>query len=209
MKIFVLTSCVASKKYSISDIKEVLDKHNLPIPTDNLENEQKYKEVLKDFILPASQMYEGSFKYIRDLVTNLRKRGNKVDFYIISARYGLINENTLIIPYEFTFKGLRKKEIRERAEKLKIYENLINLVRNYEYDQSIIILGNDYLLTIFDKSKSKNFFKIIKCKQFVIFGSKKLKNRIGLPQKNLKLIAISGLGDRNKKIKEYIKNSIQ
>jgi hypothetical protein len=55
MKIFVLTSCVASKKYSISDIKEVLDKHNLPIPTDNLENEQKYKEVLKDFILPASQ----------------------------------------------------------------------------------------------------------------------------------------------------------
>jgi hypothetical protein len=45
---------------------------------------------------------------------------NKVDFYIISARYGLINENTLIIPYEFTFKGLRKKEIRERAEKLKI-----------------------------------------------------------------------------------------
>ena len=180
MKIFLLTSCVASKKYGASDIKEILQKFHLPIPTCDLENDEKYRDILKDFILPASEMYEGSFKFIKRLATQLRRAGNEVHLFIISARYGLINEHASIIPYECTFKGFKRKEIRTIAEKLKIYENLIDLLSGQEYDQSIIILGKDYLLTIFDKLKGKDFFQALKSKQLVVFGSKQLKNEIRL-----------------------------
>jgi len=209
MKVLVLTSCVASKKYSIIDVKPLLDKYNLPIPTDDLENEERYKEVLKEFILPASQMYEGSFKFIKELVNTLRRRGDEVDFYIISARYGLIGENTLIIPYESTFKGLSKKEIRAKAEKLKIYEKVLEKLQNKTYDLAIIILGRNYLLTVFDQKTGKDFLKFLRTKKLILFGSKKLKDRINLSFGKIQLIPVSGIGDRNKKIKEYIQSLVQ
>lgn len=208
MKVLVLTSCVASKKYCITEIKPLLDKHNLPIPTDDLENEKKYKEILKEFILPASQMYEGSFKFVKELVNTLRKRGNEVDFYIISARYGLIDESTPVIPYECTFKGLSKEEIRKKADKLEIYKKLIDLLRKKEYDKAIIILGGDYLLTIFDKKRGKNFLQVLKAGKIIIFGSKQLEKLIR-PDVNVRLIPVSGLGDRNKKIKEFTISLVQ
>ena len=208
MEVLVLTSCVASKKYGIAEIKPLLDKHNLPIPTDDLENERKYKEILKEFVLPASQMYEGSFKFVKELVNTLRKRGDEVDFFIISARYGLIDENTPIIPYECTFKGLSKEEIRKKADKLEIYKKLIDLLRKKEYDEAIIILGGDYLLTIFDKKRGKNFLQALKAGKIIIFGSKQLEKLIR-PDANIRLIPVSGLGDRNKKIKEFTLSLVQ
>lgn len=208
MKVLVLTSCVASKKYGIEEIKPLLDIHNLPIPTDNLENEERYKEILKEFVLPASQMYEGSFKFVKELVDTLRKRGDEVDFYIISARYGLIDENTPIIPYEYTFKGLSKEEIRKKADKLEIYNKLKDSIGKKNYDRAIIILGGNYLLTIFDRERRKNFFQVIKAEKMIIFGGKQLENYIK-DYANVKLVPVNGIGDRNKKIKEFTVNIVQ
>ncbi|HDM05786.1 MAG TPA: hypothetical protein ENG34_00730, partial [Candidatus Aenigmarchaeota archaeon] len=196
MEVLVLTSCVASKKYGIAEIKPLLDKHNLPIPTDDLENERKYKEILKEFVLPASQMYEGSFKFVKELVNTLRKRGDEVDFFIISARYGLIDENTPIIPYECTFKGLNKDEIRAKAERLKIYEKVLEKLQEKTYDLAIFILGKDYLFTIFDKKTGKDFLKFLKTRKAIFFGSKELKGQINFPSGEFELIPVSGIGDR-------------
>ena len=153
-------------------------------------------------------MYEGSFKFVKELVNTLRKRGDEVDFYIISARYGLINENTPIIPYECTFKGLSKEEVRKKADKLGIYRKLTELLQKKEYDKAIIILGEDYLLTIFDKKRGKNFLQALKAGKIIIFGSKQLEKLIK-PDSSVRLISVSGLGDRNKKIKEFTMSLVQ
>jgi len=206
MRVFILTSCVGTKKYSEADIKPVLEKHSLPMPTCDLENEEKYKEALKDFVLPAFQMYQGSFNYVRDLVNKYRERGDQVKLRIISARYGLIGEETPIVPYECTFQGLGKKKIRERRDKLRIYENLLEFLGKNEFDQSVVILGKDYLLTIFDEKGGIDFFGRMKTDHLVVFASEDLQGRISVP-KNLIFVPISGIGHRNKKVREFA-NSI-
>lgn len=205
MKIFVLSECVATKKYDPTKepIKSILERHGLQVPGCDMENEEKYKEALKQYVLPAFQMYGGSFKFIKELVTKLRKKGDKVQLLIISARYGLIDENTSIIPYQCTFKCLNKNEIRKRAKALQIYEKLIETIREEWFDLSIVILGKNYLLTVFDKSESKDFFRELKTKELVVFGSKNLEREIHCKEAKLKLIPVVGIGDRNKKIKEF------
>jgi len=191
MRVFILTSCVRKKKYSEADIKPVLEKHDLPMPTCDLENEEKYKEVLKEFILPAFQMYQGTFNYVRDLVNKYREKGDQVELRIISARHGLISGETPIVPYECTFQCFRKDKIRERGEKLRIYGNLLEFIEKNEFDQSVVILGKDYLLTIFDEKRGMDFFSRMKTKRLVIFGSKKLQNKILFPKENLAFIQVS------------------
>ena len=209
MKILILSECVATKKYDPSKepIKSILERHGLQVPACDLENEKKYKEALKQYILPAYLMYKGSFKFINELVANFRKRGDEVKLLIISARYGLIDENTPIIPYQCTFKSLNKDEIRERAKKLQIYEKLIEKIRNECFDLSIIVLGKNYLLTVFDEFNSKDFFKELKTKELIVFGSKNLERAIRHKGVKLRFIPIIGVGDRNKKVKE-LANSI-
>jgi len=208
MRVFILTSCVGKKKYSEEDIKSILEKHSLPMPTCDLENEERYKEVLKDFVLPAFQMYQGSFNYVRDLVKKYRERGDQVELRIISARYGLIGEETPIVPYECTFQGLGKKKIRERRDKLRIYENLLEFFGKNEFDQSVVILGKEYLLTIFDEKQGMDFLSQMRSKQLVIFASKGFQNRIRFPKGNLTFVSVLGIGDRNKKVREFRPNSI-
>ena len=208
MRVFILTSCVGKKKYSEEDIKSILEKHSLPMPTCDLENEERYKEVLKDFVLPAFQMYQGSFNYVRDLVKKYRERGDQVELRIISARYGLIGEETPIVPYECTFQGLGKKKIRERRDKLRIYENLLEFFGKNEFDQSVVILGKDYLQTIFDEKQGMDFLSQMRSKQLVVFASKGFQNRIRFPKGNLTFVSVLGIGDRNKKVREFRPNSI-
>jgi len=203
MRVFILTSCVGKKKYSEEDIKSILENYSLPMPTCDLENEEKYKEVLKDFVLPAFQMYQGTFNYVRDLVNTYREKGDQAELRIISARYGLISDQTPIVPYECTFQGLGKNKIRERGEQLRIYENLLEFLGKNEFDQSIVILGKDYLLTVFDEKKRKDFLNRIKTKRLVIFASKELQPKVAFPKKTLTFIPVSGIGDRNKKIRKF------
>jgi len=207
MRVFVLTSCVAKKKYSEADIKPVLEKHGLSMPTCDLEKEEKYKEVLKDFVLPAFQMYQGTFNYVKDLVNKYREKGDQVELRIISARYGLISEETPIVPYECTFQYFRKNKIRQTAEKLRIYENLLEFLEKNEFDRSVVILGKDYLLTVFDQKRGIDFLSQMKTKQLVVFASIGLQSKVTFRKENLVFVSVSGIGDRNKKIREFI-NSI-
>jgi hypothetical protein len=210
LKILVLSECVATKKYDPSKepIKSTLERHGLQVPGCDFENEEKYREALKQYVLPAWQMYEGSFKFIKELITKFRKKGDKVQLLIISARYGLIDENTPIIPYQCTFKCLNKNEIRERAKALQIYERLIETIRSEWFDLSIIILGKHYLLTVFDRSESKDFFRELKTKELVVFGSKNLEREVHCKEAKLKFIPVVGMGDRNKKIREFANSLI-
>lgn len=210
MRVLVLSSCVATKKYDPEKepLKSILEERSLPIPECDLENEERYRKALNQFVLPASIMYQGSFSFVRELVNTIRKKGDEVQFLIISARYGVMDENTLIIPYKCTFKGLGKKQIRERAKKLKIYEELIQRVNNQFYDTSIIILGQDYLMTIFDDLEGTNFFEKLRTRELVMFGSQKLEYEISSKKARLRVISVVGIGDRNKKIKKFTQSLV-
>jgi len=69
----------------------------------------------------------------------------------------------------------------------------------------VVILGKDYLLSIFDKKRGLDFFSRMKTKRLVVFASKQIQSEIVFPKENLTFIPVSGIGDRNKKLKKFLK----
>ena len=98
-RILVITNCSKKKAVDMEEIKSKLAKLNLQTPSFDLDEEPVYRDVLQEFIKPARDMYVGqTIKPVKELVKTLKSCGKYVDFYIISARYGVIGENDLIIP---------------------------------------------------------------------------------------------------------------
>lgn len=64
---------------------------------------------------------------------------------IISAGYGLVDENRNLVPYEATFQAKRKRWIRDRAQRLRIPQALRQAIRDFEV--VIFLLGNEYLVS--------------------------------------------------------------
>jgi len=85
---------------NIPEIKSLLKKNHLKIPDNDIENEELYTEILKDYIRQAKFMFSGNFSEIRNFSNFLEKYG-KVNFYILSGRYGMIKDNKIIIPYNY------------------------------------------------------------------------------------------------------------
>jgi len=150
LRIFVLGSCTAKKKFKRLDITcEVIDKFG---------REKLIKrEDLKDMILPARDMYlGGQHLYTVKAVDILRSIPSVecVDFYILSAGFGLLEEKTLIPPYECTFGTMSKEEIRHRSKRLRIEEKLLKILEGEKYDIAFFLLGVKYLIAIEEALKS-------------------------------------------------------
>lgn len=78
-------------------------------------------------------MYAGMFSEVRSFVDELGKRCD-VDLYIISGRYGLINQNDEIIPHKYHI---------DTIEKLKDLDDALNFsikIRELCTDKSVLIL---------------------------------------------------------------------
>ena len=65
------------------------------------------------------------------------------DLNIISAGYGLLSEEDVIVPYNVTFSGLKKGELLERSNSLKLHEQVTSLIS--EYDLVFFLLGKEYV----------------------------------------------------------------
>jgi len=144
-KILIVAHCTAEKEVDEEQVRRVLYKMNLPSPSFDFEREDEYLKVLSKFAKPAEEMYGGSFRTIRNLVEMLRECGKSVDLYIISARYGLIPGNRVIIPYEASLKGLAREELVKWAEQRSINRELTRILyRNY--DCVIVVLPREYYL---------------------------------------------------------------
>lgn len=140
VRLFIASSCTASKRFSPEDqlIEEDFD---------NLSLRKRGEKRLSRFALPAAEMYTGQgHKYVRDAVTKLRERRFFVSHWIISAGYGLLRETDLVVPYNVTFSGAKRDWIRERGQRLRIRELLIENAKSY--DRMIFILGREYLEAI-------------------------------------------------------------
>lgn len=83
---------------------------------------------------PAKFLYQGViFKKIKKIAKN-----NHFDFKIISAKYGLLNSNEIIKPYD--------KSIKNKEDILQLREIVIPKLKSIQndYDLIIIIMGEKY-----------------------------------------------------------------
>ncbi|MEA1993934.1 MAG: hypothetical protein U9N35_06035 [Euryarchaeota archaeon] len=101
----------------------------------------------------ASELYSGEQHLLVKKGVKLLREKNIVDWYIISAKYGLIHEDEIVEPYNKSFTGLSKKEIRELSKKLRIKKKLSEVIEEKSYEKAFFLLGEQYLTSI------ENFLK--------------------------------------------------
>lgn len=139
-RILVVTSCTGEKLHKPEN-QLTIDDFKDPIKLTQRENE------LNEYRVPAGNMYTGNqHVFLMKGIEQYRKSGNKVDLEIISAGYGLINENKLIVPYEVTFNSMDSTTIKQWARKQEITTNLQKKIKNY--DLIFFLLGDKYLQSV-------------------------------------------------------------
>lgn len=142
VKILVLTSCTSDKKYSPTNLLAIED-------FNSSEELTRRTEELKNYKTEASEMYTG-IQHV-SLMEGLKKVWSKygvsvVDLYIISAGYGLLGRDDIIVPYEVTFSEMTDKQILERSDFLDIHERVESLISHY--DLVFFLLGREYIIAL-------------------------------------------------------------
>ena len=139
MRILVITACTGRKKHKpLNQLKY----EDFATP----ERLSQRTAELRDFKDSAAEMYTGEqHRYLMAGLKRLRKvYGQTVaNLHIISAGYGLLSENDVIVPYNVTFQKLKKKELLERSDNLQIHEQVETLLEGY--DLVFYLLGKEYV----------------------------------------------------------------
>jgi hypothetical protein len=147
MRILVITSCTGEKSVSsegalmLEDFKQ------------GRRHVSRREKELKDLLCPAESLYTGQ-QHVRLMrgvqafrESRLSSNGDDVlDLEILSAGYGIVSGATRLAPYEATFQGMPKGELREWARELGIPAAFRKTVAG-PYDLGLILLGDDYLST--------------------------------------------------------------
>ncbi len=116
----------------------------LKIPLFDLENEPIYINVARPFSRRARDLYQGFFKTIIKGVRIAKGQGINVDLYLITPRYGIIQEDEVILPHKADMRCLKKRELQELSERLGIREKLSKILQQY-YDLVILVLKKDHV----------------------------------------------------------------
>jgi len=114
----------------IEELNKILDKNNMPIPSDDLEKEDIYKDILKDFVRPGIFMFAGMFKGVRTFYFDLKEKYD-TDLYIISGRYGLIHCEKEIVPYQKHLKN--RKDLEELNNNTNLIKKLNEIAEKYDF----------------------------------------------------------------------------
>ena len=147
MRILVITSCTGEKRVSseraltLEDFKQ------------GRRHISRREKELKDLLCPAELLYTGQ-QHVRLMrgvqafrESRLTSNGDDVlDLEILSAGYGIVSGETRLAPYEATFQGMPKGDLREWARELGIPAAFRKTVAA-PYDLGLILLGDDYLST--------------------------------------------------------------
>ncbi|MGG3471317.1 tRNA-guanine transglycosylase DpdA [Neobacillus pocheonensis] len=139
MKLLIITSCTNSKIYSP---EQQLNKSDFSDSNSLLEKENQ----LAPFKAMAKDMYTGrQHLWIMEGINNLREKygDSIVDLAIVSAGYGLVSEDQEIVPYNVTFANMKKDELTDWSNKLKINEHTSEKIKSY--DMVFFLLGEEYL----------------------------------------------------------------
>ncbi len=142
MKILVFASC--SKRKSIS------------YPTEPKCKDIVMKEMKDSFVdqfpekRTARNLYRGSLNIsINSAVTQLRDFFD-VGYYIVSAGFGIVEENEFVPPYNCSFSQMNNEDLIERARALRIPEDFQEIVEKEKPDLMYLALSKTYLTALGD-----------------------------------------------------------
>jgi hypothetical protein len=142
MELLLVGSCTGEK--DVRDCPNLLTETDFDDPSALLRREAE----LSRWALPAVRLYMGwQHRYMMMGVNAIRERFGSAAcaLKIISAGYGLVDEDRNLVPYEATFQSKRKRWIHDRAQRLGIPQALRQAIRNFE--TVIFLLGKEYLLS--------------------------------------------------------------
>jgi hypothetical protein len=145
MKLLVIGSCTGDKKNNGCPESEYLTEADF----DTVEKMRAGESRLSQWILPATDLYIGEqhLRMARGIAHLRRHFGHSACVLkIISAGYGVVEEDRSLAPYEVSFSNKPCKWIRDRAAKLDIPAAVRSAIRGYE--AVVFLLGNKYLLSI-------------------------------------------------------------
>ncbi len=140
--LLVVTPCSASKRIRV---------HRPPKYEDLVDRERRHTLLEKHaaVALPAAQLYNGQHhRIVMEAVRRLRKGWPqaRVGVALLSAGFGVVAEDDVIVPYDATFVGLPAAEIVQRGRALGIRPALSRLLAGYE--AAVFLLGREYLAAI-------------------------------------------------------------
>ena len=140
MRILTITSCTGEKVSSPANQLMLND-----FAQSGAHLKQREKE-LKEFKLPAEEIYTGQqhIRLMRGIEAVKTAKNLKVDLHILSAGYGMIPADQVVVPYECTFATMKTKELRQWADKLQVPQGFRETV-GQKYDFGLVLLGDDYL----------------------------------------------------------------
>lgn len=139
MKLLVITSCTGEKV--VSDPKQ-LTLRDFQKGRDHV---RARESALKDKLTRADEIYTGQ-QHVRLMrgVTEAGQAKVDLDLHILSAGYGLVQAGRKLAPYEATFQGMKKPELRAWADALGVPKAFRKAVSE-PYDLGLVLLGDDYL----------------------------------------------------------------
>jgi hypothetical protein len=143
MRLLVISSCTGKK--DVRDCPKKLTEADFDDPALRRVREAE----LARWALPARLLYVGQqHRYMMKGIACLRQKfgESSCSVRIVSAGYGLVEEEQSMVPYEATFQNKGLALIRERARQLGIPEAVHSAVRGYEC--AMFLLGKEYLHAI-------------------------------------------------------------
>lgn len=142
MRILVVTSCTGDKVVDHEDKLTLEDFRKGP------EHVAQREAELAEWIRPAEAMYSGMqhARLMRGVKAFREQLGTSVDLElrIVSAGYGAVMPDHMLAPYEATFIGMKKAELREWANLLGLPMGIRQILQE-PYDLGLVLLGEDYV----------------------------------------------------------------
>jgi len=135
----------------------------------------------------ARDLYRGSLNIsINSAVTQLRDFFD-VSFYIISAGFGIVEENELVPPYNCSFSQMNNEDLIERARLLRIPDDFQEIIEKEKPDLMYLALGKTYLTALGEWDKA------LPCAT-IAFTESTSKKVITLPANNIAVQEVTHLG---------------
>lgn len=141
VRILVVTSCTGQKAV---DHEHRLTLADFALGPDHVA--QREAE-LRSLLTPARELYTGQqhVRLMRGVGASARSGSDiSVDLYIASAGYGLVEGSRQLAPYEATFQGMKRADLRKLAQRLDLPQQVHTRI-SQPFDLIVILLGDDYL----------------------------------------------------------------
>jgi hypothetical protein len=196
--VIVSTPVYMSPSPKDSDYAKALKKANLHVPSFDIENESLYLKAVGGYVKRAKDLFQGSFQKIVKSVEDARSQGIKVDFMLMTARYGIVPEGELLLPYNVKLTGKSKKFVRNLSERLKTKE-LVTEFLKAPPDICILVANKSDLLLVHDPKKGFDLTEM-NSKLVVITAPSMIKQF----KDRSEFIGIRQVGERAEKLVSYL-----